>query len=346
MRQRGSAFIVCLACSTAVASFGCGSVALKATALSSVQSPTFSVSGRELLDPCGQPVVLRGVNEMVTYIPHKNGLPAFTEIAKTHANSVRIYWHTTDSAADLDRVLSDAESQRLIAVIYVFNNEPLGSTVVTPTSVADAVGYWTSSDVAPIIKKHEHWLIIALREKGDSPHGSNDWVSNYAKAAARMRSASINVPLAIDAPNEGSDVATLLSMAPQLVAGDSNLLFNVNSGVLNDSADALATQLNVANSADLPLLIGEVSWKTHHPDYACGDPYAYSTVLAAADVTQTGWMAWSWGAAQNICTDLDMTTDGIYDHFTDWGLGVVKSDPNSLEEKSVASHYTPGGSCH
>jgi mannan endo-1,4-beta-mannosidase len=295
--------------------------------------------------------VLRGVNEMVTYIPNKDALPAFTEIAKTHANSVRIYWHTSDSASDLDRVLSDAESQRLIPVIYVFNNETYGSSGVTPTSVSEAVTYWTSSAVAPVIKKHEHWLIISLREKGDSPRGSNDWVTNYANAVADMRRSSINVPLAIDAPNAGSDVATLLSSGPQLIADDypaHNLLLNVNSGVLNDSADTLATQLKAANDSELdyPLLIGEISVTTHYPDYRCGEPYAYSTVLAAAEETQTGWLAWSWGARQNVyCHDLDMTTDGRYDHLTDWGLGAVRSDTNSLEKKSIAPRYVPGGSC-
>ena len=349
LRSRFS-LLTCFAYPVVALSLGCGSIDLESTALSGVQSPTFFVSGRNLVDPCGQPVVLRGVNEMVTYMPSKDGLPAFKEIAKTKANSVRIYWHTSDSSRDLDNVLSAAESQDLIAVVYVFNPEPPGSKQPVPTSVAQAVDYWTSTDITNVIKQHEHWLIIALRERSDSNGGSNDnWASDYDAAVARMRSASIDVPLAIDAPNAGSDVDTLLRLGKDRIAADplQKLLLNVNSGVLGDSADTLASQLAAANSANLPMLVGEISWMTHKSDNSCGDPYTYWKVLAAAQETQTGWLAWSWGARHNVyCPDLDMTNGGSFDNFTDWGRGAAVTDTNSIQNTSQAPSYVPGGACN
>jgi mannan endo-1,4-beta-mannosidase len=164
-----------------------------------------------------------------------------------------------------------------------------------------------------------------------------------------MRTASINVPLAIDAPQAGSDVETLLSSSGQArIAADPahNLLLNVNAGGSSDSGETLAAQLNSAHAAVLPLLIGEVSGFSHTADYSCAGPYNYSTVLAAAEKTQAGWLAWSWGLAKNqYCSALNMTTDGTFSGLTDWGLDAAVTNENSISKTSRTAQYTPGSTC-
>jgi mannan endo-1,4-beta-mannosidase len=164
-----------------------------------------------------------------------------------------------------------------------------------------------------------------------------------------MRTAAINVPLAIDAPLAGSDVETLLSSsAPARLAADPlhNLLLNVNAGGSSDTGETLATQLNRARAAILPLLIGEVSGYSHTADYSCEGPYDYATVLAAAETTQTGWLAWSWGLAKNqYCPSLDMTTDGTFNGLVGWGLDAAVTNENSISKTSRATQYVPGSSC-
>ena len=288
---------------------------------------------------------------MVTYIGAQAAAGTFSEIAQTNANSVRIYWHTSDSADNLDRVLGDAEAQRLMPIVYAFNGgESEQDHVVIPTSVSQAVDYWTSEVVKRVLDKHQSWLIIALREKStDAAQGAGTWASRYDAAIARMRTASINVPLAIDAPLAGSDVETLLSSSGRArIAADSsqNLLLNVNAGGSSDSGETLAAQLNEAHAAVLPLLIGEVSGFSHTVDYSCAGPYDYSTVLAAAEKTQTGWLAWSWGLAKNqYCSALDMTTDGTFSGLTDWGLDAAVTNENGISKTSRAIQYVPGSSC-
>jgi len=362
MLPNRSAISVFSGCPIAAVLFACGSVDLQATALVQQQIPpdvscdvvggsTFYVAGRHLCSPCGEAVVLRGVNEMVTYIGAQAAAAAFSEIAKTNANSIRIYWHTSDTADDLDRVLSDAEAQRLVPIVYAFNGgEFEQDQVVIPTSVSQAVDYWTSEAVNRVLDKHQSWLIIALREKSnDGSSAAGTWASRYDAAIARMRTASINVPLAIDAPLAGADVETLLSSSGQArIAADPshNLLLNVNAGGSSDSGETLAAQLNRAHAAVLPLLIGEVSGFSHTADYSCAGQYSYSTVLAAAERTQTGWLAWSWGLAKNqYCTSLDMTADGTFSGLTDWGLDAAVTNDNSISKTSRAAQYTPGSSC-
>ena len=362
MQPSRSAISVLCGCPIAAVLFACGSVDLQATALDQQQtqpdvscdvvgSSTFHVAGRHLCSPCGEAVVLRGANEMVTYIGAQAAEAAFSEIAKTNANSIRLYWHTSDSADDLDRVLSDAEAQRLVPIVYAFNGgESEQDQVVIPTSVSQAVDYWTSEAVKRVLDKHQSWLIIALREKStDASQTAGTWASRYDAAIARMRTASINVPLAIDAPLAGSDVETLLSSSGQArIAADPshNLLLNVNAGGSSDSGETLAAQLNRARAAVLPLLIGEVSGFSHTADYSCAGQYNYSTVLAAAEKTQTGWLAWSWGFAKNqYCPALDMTTDGTFSGLTDWGLDAAVTNENGINKTSRATQYVPGSSC-
>jgi len=355
LRSRGASFLIFGGCSIAAATFACGSIDLRATQISEepppdnsnqgIRSPTFYVSGQRLFDPCAKPVLLRGVNEMVTYIPGKSGADAFREIAKTKANSVRIYWRTSDSDQELDTVLRDAEAQQLLPIVYVFNRESEPGRSA-PTPLDDAVNYWTRPEIVRVVQAHKTWLIIALREKGESDPSESNWLRRYGDAIVKVRSHGIEVPLAIDAPLTGSDTQTLLDVGHDLIATDRNLLLNVNLGLSSDSADTFAAQLGAAHDLGLPLLVGELSGWSQTPEYDCKEPFAYSTVLAAAQAKQTGWLAWSWGFARNqICGRLDMAQSGLYDNLQDWGLAVASLDENSIERTSVKPHYVPGGSC-
>ncbi len=133
MRSRGASFLIFGGCSIAAATVACGRIDLRATPSSEapppdnshpgIRRPPISVSGQRLFDPCAKPVLLRGGNEMGTYIPGKSGADAFREIAKTKANSVRIYWRTSDSDQELDTVLRDAEAQQRLPLVYVVRRE-------------------------------------------------------------------------------------------------------------------------------------------------------------------------------------------------------------------------------
>lgn len=352
------------------AEFGCGDAYLQTTSLADqnsdnsntgVLSPTFFVQGRSLYDPCGQPVILRGINEMITFIPGKTGiLPSgtnvFSEIAKTQANSVRLYWQLTDTADEIDVALTNAEQQKLIPIIYVFNydsSDPSSSYATTKVSMA--AGYWTNSAIASVIQKHSHWLIIALRERNlPTAESADDWATNYSAAVASIRNAGVNVPLAIDAPNEGSDIAALWqsSELARIAAADPshNLLWNVNAWWNNYTADMITNALTNAQLAALPLIVGEFSG---YAQPNCPQTqFDYATLLAASQQTGTGFLAWSWGGAKNFdCNPgslLDMTDDGTYQGLVTkaaWGYDVAVGDANSIQKNPMPPAYSPGSAC-
>ena len=313
-----------------------------------VVSDTFFVSGSTLRDPCGQPVILRGVNEMVSFDPDaKDGSPEFSEIAKTGANSVRIYWQPTESDVDLDRLLTNAEQTKLIPIVYVFNytNGP-------ETTASKAAAFWTQPNITAVVQNHRQWLIIALCEKAlQTTESLNDWASSYDDAVAQLRRASITVPLAIDAPQYGLDTSDLATMGNDRIVADPkhNLLLNVNawwSNVASVTVDTIRSNIKTVTNASLPLLIGEFAGYAQQKP-ACYDvTFDYATLLEVAQETHTGWTAWSWGRFPNIdCGHLNMTTDGTFPGLTDWGLDVATTNVNSIRNTSVAAKFTPGRGC-
>lgn len=59
--------------------------------------PTMLTSGLHLYDACGERVVLLGVNHPTLYVDRAGA--AMSEIARTGANAVRIFWFATNGVA-------------------------------------------------------------------------------------------------------------------------------------------------------------------------------------------------------------------------------------------------------
>jgi hypothetical protein len=91
------------------------------------------------------------------------------------------------------------------------------------------------------------------------------------------------------------------------------------------------------HEAGIPFYVGEFSFF-----YAgtCPDgPLEIGPYLAMLQELAVGWLAWSWGGVMNSGCDgtghQDMTVNGYMDEFTEWGLKVAQSDPNSIAKTSI-----------
>ena len=153
---------------------------------------TFYVEGRFLYDPCGNKVILRGVNKMNIWTD-LTGSRSFAEIAKTGANTVRIVWNTSGTAAGLDTVITSAVSNRLLPIVEL--HDATGDW----SMLQSLVDYWVRSDVVAVINKHESALLVNIgNEVGNGTVTADQFRTGYTLAVTRLRSAGINVPLVID----------------------------------------------------------------------------------------------------------------------------------------------------
>ncbi|WP_237244754.1 MULTISPECIES: cellulase family glycosylhydrolase [Sorangium] len=305
-------------------------------------STGFSVRGRFLYDRCGEKVLLRGINEMVVWLPSgPDGLPEFAEIAKTGANTVRIVWNTETSVAGLDTAITNALAQKLIPIVEL--HDATGKWELLPS----LVDYWTEPETVAVIKKHEQNLLVNIgNEVGDQVDNAA-WEAGYKQAITRMRDAGITVPLIIDASKWGQNIDQLQAVGPALVAHDPNIMLSVHMWWTDGSGATITKELNESVALNLPLMVGEFA---QHAVYECGQhPFDYKTLLAKSVELEVGWLAWSWGAVKNNdCKDdgpFDMTTDGTFAGLTGWGREVAVTDPNSIQNTSVRPHSIETGAC-
>jgi mannan endo-1,4-beta-mannosidase len=302
----------------------------------------FYMSGRFLYDPCGNKVVLRGVNEMIVWSSGMDGIPEYAEIAKTGANVVRIVWNATGSASALDTTISNALAEKLIPMVE--NHDATGDI----TKVPAAVDYWLKQDVLDVLKKYEDRLLLNIaNEAGDGNVTKDEFENTYKTAISRVRGTGLTVPLVIDSISWGVNIVRLFESGPTLIEADPlhNVLLSVHTYWDDDTGET--TRKHMANAAKqaLPLIVGEFA------DTKVGvctpGSYNVQALMEATRENEIGWLAWSWGGVKNNdCPGLlDMTSDGTFAGLQDWGLAVATTDPNSIQNTSVRSPYIENGAC-
>src|SRR5882672_661470 len=207
---------------------------------------TFFTDGRDLFDPSGKKVILRGVNKMSVWDENDpTGDIYFAEIRKAQANSVRIVWSISkdlkSSGAQtdldtLDALITNARKNQLIPMIEL--HDATGDW----GRLQKLVDYWVRSEVVALIQKHQAYLLVNIgNEVGNGVVKQGQFSSGYKNAVKRMREAGIHTPLVIDASDSGKDLDILNATADELILADpdKNLIFSVHLyWPISDGADA------------------------------------------------------------------------------------------------------------
>lgn len=297
---------------------------------------TFRVEGRQLVDRCGEPVVLRGVNKMAVW-RDPDGVPSFAEIARTGANVVRIVWSIETPPAEFYATISNAMAAGLIPMIEL--HDATGRW----DRLQEVVDYWVDASTVAVLQRHEPYLLVNIaNEAGTHEVTDEQFVAGYTEAVARMRRAGIRVPLVIDAAGWGRNVEQLLRTAPALQEEDDNLLFSWHAWDTDgDQAARITENLERAVALEIPLLVGEFA----HAQVGCKGAIPYRHLMAEAERLGIGWLAWSWGPGNSDCPAMDMTRDGRFETLHGWGEEVALSDPNSIRNTSVRPYSVEHGTC-
>ena len=211
----------------------------------------FSVMGAKLLDPCGKPVLLRGVNKMFVFEQDpikrvgKNILP---EIAKTGANCVRIVWSmqridangilVDTSVKELDAVITNCKAQKIIPIVGLFDFTGDSDSRSGFDKLSQYADFWTRSDVLMVLKKHQNALLInianeAAPECDDSDEQLNqllpEYIKTYTDVIIKMRIAGIKVPLIIDGLDFGKSLKCFSFIRTGQTVNTATELLNVDS---------------------------------------------------------------------------------------------------------------------
>ncbi|HKZ36865.1 MAG TPA: cellulase family glycosylhydrolase [Chryseolinea sp.] len=341
----------------------------------------FKVNGNFLTDPCGQQILLRGMNKMSVFDKQDiYGTQYFPEIAKTNANSVRIVWlatyDSTHQLAQLDSLIKNCMMQKMIPMVE------LHDATCKWFMLDEVVNFWIKPEVVSLVQKYQHALLVNIANEagGQDINGvpekitDQQFLQGYKDAITKMRSAGIHTPLIVDASDCGKNLDILISTGPTLMQHDPehNVMFSLHtywSKLAIQSAGQptfIEDQLQKAVDANIPLLLGELcaygGWPNSPIDTLICSPAGavdYQTFLAEAASHNIGWMAWEWGPGNGfydydpdiLCPQMDITTDGTYNSIVNvsandvnaWGKEVVITSPHSLKNTSVKSNYLLNG---
>lgn len=300
------------------------------------ERPTFYVDGRHLYSPCGERVVLRGVNKMVVWMDRQGA--TFSEIARTGANVVRAVWSIDVAPGQADRMITVARDLGMIPMLEM--HDATGNW----DRLEDVVAYWLRPETVALIQKHEKYLLVNIANEAGRDVPDAIFRARYIEIIRQMRRAGIRVPLIVDASGWGRNHEQLLTVGPDIVAEDSlkNTLVSVHWWHSDNDRGRITNAFERAVALDLPFLVGEFA----HAEVQCRGRIAYEHILAEAQRLDIGWLAWSWGPGNSDCAAMDMTTNGSFETLHGWGLEVAVSDPNSIMNTSVRPRYMTDGTCN
>lgn len=333
---------------------------------------TFTANGNDILDPCGQVFVPRGINYSLlddwNFPGNLNNGELSAQIIQANPNIVRIQWYAdygqpgrpSYSLRDLDSVISRFERAGIVSVMELHD---LTGSMDYADFQSQLLSWWTQTGVVHLINKHKgHLFVNIANEFGPTLYPPPnytlnpnyaaqlpDWVSHYKDAISTLRNAGIQVPLMIDAPNWGLDLDAVSAYGPELVNHDPlhNIIMSAH-GYWADNAAQLDTRVQQMANAGFPVILGEIG----NVDAACQGLADYTALLQSCQDDHIGWLAWTWnrdGCPTRNITENDLTpgsvTDGQFNTLTPYG-DVIVNDPGfglaGHAEKACLSEDTNG----
>ncbi|MBN1578459.1 MAG: cellulase family glycosylhydrolase [Chitinispirillaceae bacterium] len=298
------------------------------------------VKGRYLYDRCDEKVILRGVNDMVTWSARDG--KTFPEIAKTGANVVRIVVSTSDSPTQLDSWITTCYQNKMFPMPEL--HEATGKWANLPSLFT----YWTRSDIVTVLKKHEHYLLLNIgNEVGDNSVTANQWINDYGSGIKKMRGQGIHACVVVDGTDWGKNIGMIIKNGADLLAQDpdTNVLFSAHAYwplMWGWSDQKVKDTLQAGVNTNLAFIIGEFG---NEWEQTANGAIPYKTLMDQCQVLEIGWIAWSWGPGNNPQTWLDMTSSGTFASLKGWGLEVATTSAASIKNTSKRPTSVLTGAC-
>jgi len=309
---------------------GAAALSLAALSASPAQAANMQVSGRQLLDACGQPFVVRGVEQILgnQLPPGNDWVGLVTQISKSGANAVRIVTSvSTLSVANVDQVLTLVGQKKMVAFI-----DPL-----------DDDGWLARADVKTMLKKHEAYIIIDAY--GEPQYDDRDaWFGEAVAALDYVRGLGYRVPLTVTANQFGRDLPSLFELGEDVLAADPlgntflgwQAYWGQTGYYQEHYGYTLAQAVDAIVASGLPIQMG-LDHITDLPSEAAD----YGTLMSKAQANGIGWLWWDWynpyGSENNL------SQDGTFANLTTTGSQVLKSHAASIAKTAKLTCSQPAG---
>jgi mannan endo-1,4-beta-mannosidase len=335
---------------------------LLVTQNSSAQSGiTLQVNGQHIVGPCGDTLLLRGVN----YAPYNWGWSPnelnLNELAQSGANCVRLPWYATGIGATpmvtysdfalLDSVLAQCERLDLIPILELHD----ATCQNVPADVLDLATWFTQAPILALIDKFKHSIILNIANEAlyvnwtaNPVQAQTDYINTYTTAVASLRSSGITVPIMIDGPDCGTNLDVLAAVGPTLQQSDinHNLIFSAHAywyAFANNDSATYQAKIDNALASGIPYIFGEVA-NLQDDQQLCQYALNYVPLLRICETNQIGWLAWSWD--RDGCPARQITTAGSINSLTAYGNDILNSPEYGLLNSTPArSEFLVNNGC-
>lgn len=298
----------------------------------------FKVDGTDLLDPNGNPFVIRGVNN--PHIWYLNGpYEALDTLAGLNVNCVRIVWETRGKVDSLERAVSRCIELGMIPMVEL--HDATGDTSLH--QLMKLVRYYTRPDVRSTLKAYEQYLLMNIaNEWGDHYVSSEKWRNYYQIAIDSLRQAGYQYTIVIDAPGWGQNLQPILDYSHSLIDHDPqhNLLFSIHMyGSWNDT-EKIRNDLTTAHRAGIPLIVGEFGYDFQDGDNNLGCRVDHQMILNTCEELNYGYLAWSWTGNNEENAWLDLAEISDWQTLTWWGEEIFMGENGIMKTAQPATIFT------
>lgn len=315
---------------------------------------TLITSGRHITTPCGDTVLLRGVNKMNIWTDITG--ETMHEIAQSGANSVRIVWAGTGkgraggmsgTAQQLDKVISNCIKEGMIPIPECHDATGDQWEVIT-----EVVKYWTRPDIVAVLKKHEAYSILNIANEAGVKVPDSLWFETYKNAISKIRATGLKLPLMIDGDGWGQNTEKFFQFGIRLIELDPehNIIFSFHPwwpsssfGSVQEVVEKIDVALEKSIKLNIPLIVGEFA---HHAP-GCALEIPHKKIMEMCHWKKMSWLAWSWGPGNSDCRDMDMTQNGTFETFKhdSWAEDVLTGYYGLQRTSKKLDYITHYGEC-
>ena len=312
---------------------------------------TIHTEGNKILSPCDMAFVPRGINYSLAddweFPANINGDPTHVndelsaEIIKAKPNTVRIEWYANRasgwkpySVADLDVVITRFQNAGIVSVIDLHdltctNDYSRFASVILP--------WWKQPSVLSMLNNHKGFVIVNIANEFGTVKWAPDqtaaytlWLNTYKAAITELRTAGIQVPLMIDAPDCGQSLDIALQAGAVLKAQDPlhNVIMSAHAYWYLDNAVSMEAKVQQIANASFPVILGEIA-NIQDATGPCSNtiPY-YTDLLQSCQNHNVGWLAWTW--TDDWCDGIDgrrLSLNGNFSNLSVYG-NTILNNPN------------------
>ena len=299
---------------------------LATTTVASMETlPVLKVHQRALLTPCGEKLVLKGVNKMFIWRDLEGA--TVDEIEKTGANAIRLVWLREGSLEDFESIIRKIVSHGMVAIPELHDGTVAPRDDAGWGMLDELVDWWVSDPVVEILKRYESHIVLNIANELGKTVPVEDFITDYSRALQRIRATGLRCPILIDCNEYGKEITMIRKAGPSLMKADpgKNVFFSVHTwwhipwGWTQERAE---TEMRLTIETGIPFIIGEFSMAGIE-----GNPLVdHIPLLRMALENDVGYLVWSWGPGNSDNPEMDMTGDGTYDTLHGYGKAIV-DDP-------------------